>query len=97
LQAAEHGGEFELHFRTRSDSDPWAFDQVKSIVHNKALSPVMKSDPGPGSLVLFAGKHNLHRVTPIMSNVPRINAIVHFERTAGMKLSAYSLQKFFGR
>lgn len=100
LQAAEDGGEFELHFGTRSDDDPWAFDTVESIINGGDSPPtLLKINAGPGSLVLFAGKYNLHRVTPVTNNsrIPRINIIVHFERTAGVKLSAYSLKKFFGR
>ena len=67
---------------------------------------------GPGSLVIFSGKYNLHRVTPVVGvdddddddgklsgNIRRrrVNAILTYERTPNVKTNPYSLRKFFGR
>ena len=51
---------------------------------------------GPGSLVIFAGSNNLHRVTPVQGDSSRINAIMTYERKENQKMNAYSLKKFFG-
>ena len=115
LQTSDKGGQFELCWNTRDnttstgtvddDERYWAFDQVRHIlnVSDDHQSPVAQriANPsvGPGSLVIFAGSRNLHRVTPVASltNTWRINAIMTFETKPGQKPNSYSLQKFFGR
>jgi hypothetical protein len=52
---------------------------------------------GAGSLVFFAGRLSLHRVSPVKGPVPRINAILTYETEVGRTANAYSLKKFFGR
>ena len=59
--------------RNKGDnSDPWCFEKVQSILEEstetscKAAQRVeYPSKVGPGSLIIFAGSHNLHRVTPV--------------------------------
>ena len=50
-----------------------------------------------GSLVFFAGRLSLHRVSPVRGPTPRVNAILTFEKRPGQLANPYSLQKFFGR
>ncbi|CAB9529986.1 expressed unknown protein (Partial), partial [Seminavis robusta] len=103
LQPGELGGDFELCWNTREDDSAWCFDKVQNVldVSDDAHSPVAQriQDPpvGPGSLVFFAGARNLHRVTPVVSQKPRINAIMTFETQPNQRPNAYSLKKFFGR
>mgnify|MGYP005848282227 CR=1 FL=1 len=99
------GGDFELCWKTRIPEDPWCFEKVKDILNSSDEQQCSKAeriqDPpvGPGSLVFFAGNLNLHRVTPVNKDcdVPRVNAIMTFEKQPGQRPNAYSLEKFFGR
>jgi hypothetical protein len=107
LSPSDKGGIFELCYNTRHDTDDMAssFAKVQHIleVSDTHQSPVAQRihEPSivqPGSLVIFAGARNLHRVTPVMSSSkPRINAIMTFETKPLQKPNAYSLEKFFGR
>ena len=108
LGMPDEGGVFELHKGTRAPGDLWSFDTVWSILHRnnpetndcvpeQATELTAVDNASPGSLILFAGAHNMHRVTPVVGPNPRINAIVHFEQSAGRRVGAYSLRKFFGR
>ena len=96
LQPAESGGVFEFDHTTRSPQDPWAFDRVERVVEGNC-SGTVSAEVGAGSLVIFRGKHSLHRVTPVRGLVPRINAILVYDSTPGQRLGEYSLKKFFGR
>jgi len=51
----------------------------------------------PGSLVIFNGRDNLHRVSRVFGDIPRINVILTFENKSQKRSSAYTLEKFFGR
>jgi len=112
LQPAVQGGDFELCWNTRSntrnekddDDDAWAFDKVQTILKESSISEcslaqrIDKPPVGPGSLVIFSGSRNLHRVTPVnATSTPRINAIMTYETQPNQKPNAYSLSKFFGR
>jgi len=89
--------------KDKDDVDIWAFDKVQRILKESSdsecsLAQRIDNPPvGPGSLVLFAGARNLHRVTHVQSPQPRINAIMTYETQPHQKPNAYSLAKFFGR
>ena len=50
-----------------------------------------------GSLLFFAGRLSLHRVSPVVGPTPRVNAILTYEKRPGAMANPYSLEKFFGR
>jgi hypothetical protein len=95
LQQPDAGGVFESHPNLRSDADE-GFAEVAAALAGQR-TPQAASDVGPGSLVIFAGRRSLHRVTPVAGSRERVNAILHYERDPEARLSAYSLKKFFGR
>ena len=108
LQAAQGpgpsaGGEFEFHHNTRSEAEPWAFGRVEELLESgcpSSLPGVARAEGlGAGSLVVFSGRHSLHRVTPVLpgATAPRINVIFTFEKELSGMNSEYSLRKFFGR
>lgn len=108
LQAAQGpgpsaGGEFEFHHNTRSEAEPWAFGRVEELLESgcpSSLPGVARAEGlGAGSLVVFSGRHSLHRVTPVLpgATAPRINVIFTFEKELSGMNSEYSLKKFFGR
>ena len=107
LQPAIKGGAFEIALNTRTISDPWSFENVQNVLLQEQETPssrrqlintIQNPPVGPGSLVIFRGSCNLHRVTPVSRNdYPRINAIMTYEYSPNQQTSDYTLQKFFGR
>ena len=96
------GGEFEFHLNTRSKDDPDSFGSTERILDSGCPSTdqyvQLAHDLGPGSLVVFSGRHSLHRVTPVLPGVsPRINIIFTYEKEQGAMANDYVLRKFFGR
>jgi hypothetical protein len=99
LQPPSEGGHFDFHPGTRADgvTDDMAYDTVARIMGGDLEGVDCLDSAEAGSLVIFAGRRCLHRVSPVKGTVPRINAIVHFEAQPGQRLNAYSLRRFFGR
>ena len=99
LQPPTSGGHFDFHPGTRADGDveDMAYGTVARIMGGDLEGVDCLDSAGAGSLVIFAGRRCLHRVSPVTGPDPRINAIVHFEAQPGQRLNAYSLQRFFGR
>ena len=62
-----------------------------------ASAPERVTGVAAGSLVFFAGRLSLHRVSPVRGPRPRINAILTYEKEPGQLANPYSLHKFFGR
>ena len=99
LASPSEGADFEFHNGTRSENDLESYDKVSEILtqgtlHPEVLKPV---DVKPGDVIIFNGRLNMHRVTPVIGSHPRVNAIFTFEKYPGARGNAYMLQKFFGR
>ncbi len=113
LQSPGAGGRFEFHHSTRSaaaGSEAEAgsgvsearleaeFRRVEAIVSGTDRRGVVAVEgTGPGSLVVFAGRESLHRVSPVTTAPPRVNAILTYEALPGQRPGPYSLARFFGR
>jgi hypothetical protein len=95
LQVPERGGTFEYVPRARTDADPGfsavtrAFDDDRSVIRTL--------DQGPGSLVLFRGRHSLHRVTAVEGETPRVIAVLVYDTEPGVKLTEFNRQLLYGR
>jgi hypothetical protein len=96
LQPADSGGDFEFSHNTRSDEDMHSFDKVQRTLDGNAEDVIRVGSVGPGSLIIFNGRHSLHRVTPVTIG-RRMNAILTYEQKCGQKLNAYGARTFFGR
>jgi hypothetical protein len=95
LQAAEHGGEFEFAPGIRSDRDE-NYDAVARVMDGeRALT--RRPAVSPGTLMLFRGKHSLHRVSPVEGSRPRIVAIFSYDRRPDMVFTPYVQQNAVGR
>ncbi len=95
LQAPENGGEFEYIPRTRSDDDP-AYQRVGRLLDGD-LSEVKTLAIEPGTLVLFQGRHSIHRVTPVKGNRTRLLAILTYDEKPGQRMNEFTQKKFYGR
>lgn len=99
LSSPSDGAEFEFHHHTRSDEELQSFKKVSEVLAQGSAHPEVSKPAAvqPGDVVIFNGRLNMHRVTPVRGSSPRTNAIFTFEKQPGAKGNAYMLQKFFGR
>lgn len=81
LRSSESGGDFESATRIRSDDDP-ALDRVAAVLAGDR-DPVRTVAMEPGTLLLFEGRHSLHRVTPVAGERPRLVALLAYDTKPG--------------
>lgn len=96
-QEPSSGGDFDYHRLTRSEADPWAYAAVGDVLRTSAearggagggaasaaSAAERVAGVAAGSLVFFAGRLSLHRVSPVHGPRPRINAILTYEKEPG--------------
>jgi len=93
LQASESGGDFENapHLRSPGDEN---VDAVRAVLDGDRAR-VRVEPMTPGTLMLFAGRNSLHRVSPIAGPRPRYVALLAYAEHPGvdstdvLKLSRY--------
>ena len=77
LRPAYNGGDFEYIPAVRNADDE-NFSAVQSILSGNDEQRIAV-DFQPGDLVLFRGRHSLHRVTPIRGETTRLMALMSFD------------------
>jgi len=77
LRPADDGGDFEYIPSVRSAEDE-NFSAVSSILGGNDEQRIAV-DFQPGDMVLFRGRHSLHRVTPIQGKTTRLMALMSFD------------------
>jgi len=93
IAAPERGGAFEVAAKVRTAEDEH-YDQVAAVLDGER-SAVTHVEFEPGSLMLFAGRYSLHRVTPVDGAVPRHVALLAYDTRPGtdstdeLKLARY--------
>ena len=81
LVPAEHGGDFEFAPRIRTGGDE-RYEEVASVLAG-VDAPVRRLPMKPGTLLLFEGRHSLHRVTRIEGATPRLVALLAYDTGPG--------------
>jgi hypothetical protein len=81
VQESETGGDFECVPMTRSPDDE-RYDEIASILAGDE-SRVITIPMTPGTLMLFEGRHTLHRVSPIGGARPRYVGLFGYDRKPG--------------
>ncbi len=94
LRAPEGGGTFEYVPSVRTDTDP-GHAVVDAVLDARIEPSVLAFDPG--DLVLFRGRHALHRVTPTEGRVTRLLVVLAYNDAPGVRLSDSALRTFYGR
>mgnify|MGYP000417152793 CR=1 FL=1 len=78
LQASESGGAFECAPFIR-----WADDEnylaVARVLAGEAPELVQVLPMVPGTLMIFAGRRSIHRVSPVVGPVPRVVALLAYD------------------
>ncbi len=95
LQAAEAGGHYEYapNIRTAGEAHHGA---VQEVLDGRSEA-VRRLSMGPGALVLFRGRHSIHRVTPVEGSLPRLVAVLSYSVVPGVMLTEYNRELFYGR
>jgi hypothetical protein len=96
IQSSESGGDFECVPLVRSASDE-NYDLVREVLHGRGGDAVATIPMTPGTLMLFEGRHSLHRVSPIRGPRPRYVALLAYDTKPGTDSSPLLKRVRYGR
>lgn len=95
LESASRGGEFEFSLPLRASSEELPIS-VGAYLDGTAAHPPSVKPFAPGTLSVFAGRHSLHRVTPVEEG-RRVSAVLCFADTPGVVNSPLVQRTYWGR
>lgn len=95
LQPAESGGDFEYipNLRTGADEN---YAGVRRLLLGD-MTGVIHAPSTKGTLAFFRGHHSIHRVTPIVGDVLRTNAVLTYADVPDQRLNRLTQEIFYGR
>jgi hypothetical protein len=95
IQSSERGGDFENAAMLRSPDDE-NYEGVRRVLggdrHDVVVEPMT-----PGTLMLFEGRHSLHRVTPVEGERPRYVGLFGYDTKPDTMSSELLKQIRYGR
>ena len=95
LRDAQVGGDFEVAPKLRSDGDE-NYPGVSRVLAGDT-DDVARLPMTPGTLLIFAGRHSLHRVSPIAGPTERLVALLGYDTKPGTKSTPHLQLKRYGR
>ena len=95
IQTADDGGHFEVHPRIRTAEDE-RYDEVAAALAG-SRDDVVTMPMVPGTLLVFEGRHSLHRVSPVGSGLPRHVGLLAYDTRPGTVGSDLLRQDRYGR
>jgi hypothetical protein len=95
LRDADEGGDFEYAPYIRSASDE-RYDEVQALLEGDRTR-VRRVPMTPGTLLLFQGRHSLHRVTEIHGPTSRLVALLAYDTRPGTVSSDFLRLARYGR
>ena len=95
LQDGEEGGDFEVAPFIRSP-DEERYDDVARVLAGDR-EPLTVLPMTPGTLLVFAGRHSMHRVSPIHGATPRLVALFGYDTRPGTMSSELLKAVRYGR
>ncbi|HET9729007.1 MAG TPA: 2OG-Fe(II) oxygenase [Acidimicrobiia bacterium] len=95
LQDADEGGDFEVAPQIRSADDE-RYDAVARVLAGDR-SDVVTLPMTPGTLLIFAGRYSLHRVSPIEGDTQRLVALFGYDTKPGTMSSELLKAVRYGR
>jgi hypothetical protein len=78
IQSSRGGGRFECASFIRTGEDE-NYDAVAKVLAGSAGDRVEVLPMTPGTLMLFAGRNSVHRVSPVEGEVPRLVALFAYD------------------
>jgi hypothetical protein len=95
IQSAEGGGAFEVVPRIRTASDEH-YDEVAEVLAGQR-EHVKVLEMTPGTLLVFEGRHSLHRVSPIAGPRLRHVGLLAYDTVPGTQSSEHLRELRYGR
>jgi hypothetical protein len=95
IQDAEIGGDFEVAPAIRTAADE-RYDDVATVLAGDT-SRVVTLPMTPGTLLVFAGRNSLHRVSPIEGGTARLVALLGYDTKPGTESSELLKAVRYGR
>jgi hypothetical protein len=95
LQDSDEGGDFEYVPFIRSKQDE-NYPGVKDVLMGSSTT-VERLPMCPGTLVLFEGRHSIHRVTRIQGETPRLVALLGYDTQPGVMSTEHLRYMRYGR
>lgn len=95
LQDGEGGGDFEVAPFIRTTDDE-RYDDVARVLAGDR-EPLTVQPMTPGTLLVFAGRHSMHRVSPIHGATPRLVALFGYDTRPGTMSSELLKAVRYGR
>jgi hypothetical protein len=95
VQGAETGGDFEVAPQIRTAGDEH-YDDVARVLAG-AREDVVTLPMTPGTLLVFAGRYSLHRVSPISGPTSRLVALLGYDTKPGTMSSDLLKEVRYGR
>jgi len=95
IQSADRGGDFEVVPRIRSAADEHYPEVARVLADDRA--DVVTLAMTPGTLLIFEGRHSLHRVSPIGGPLLRHVGLLAYDTTPGTMGSDLLRHDRYGR
>jgi hypothetical protein len=95
LRDADVGGDFEVAPKLRSDVDE-NYPGVSRVLAGDT-DEVTRLPMTPGTLLIFAGRHSLHRVSPIAGTTERLVALLGYDTKPGTRSTPHLQRQRYGR
>lgn len=95
VQTADAGGAFEVHPRIRTGDDEH-YDEVAAVLAG-AVDGMVTLPMVPGTLLVFEGRHSLHRVSPVGSGLARHVGLLAYDTQPGTMGSTLLREVRYGR
>ena len=95
IQDADVGGDFEVSPQIRTAADE-RYDDVARVLGGER-DQVVTLPMTPGTLLVFAGRNSIHRVSPINGSTPRLVALLGYDTKPGTMSSELLKEVRYGR
>ena len=95
VQSADRGGAFEVAPRIRRADDE-CYEAVSSVLGGDRAA-VVTLPMTPGTLLIFEGRHSLHRVSPIEGSTLRLVGLLAYDTEPGTTGTDVLRQSRYGR
>ena len=95
IRPSVQGGEFEVAPLIRSPEDE-RYDDVADVLAG-GRDHVVTLAMTPGTLLIFEGRHSLHRVSPVIGPVPRLVGLLAYDTEPGTTGSDLLRMDRYGR
>jgi len=95
IRSAEEGGRFEYVPMIRNSREE-NYEKVKALLAG-SREGVIEIANAPGTLVLFKGRHSIHRVTPIHGKISRLMGLFGFDTQPGVVSTEHLRRIRYGR